>query len=503
MERLARTLTLLALAAPPASAQSYGSWSYGGGGGTTCTPAEQAFCMCPSAKPYCWATWMGGDGWCYATATSSDYSNTCAGCCTHHDNTTVASPPPAFPPLPPWRPPLPGIPANVEFCVIEDSGFCGNSGTGKTRAGGSNPESVYECWQLCKASTPGLVAVDFWPNSYYGGTPADPICFCQTSCTASDWIDMTQYGTPTWHFLHLAVLPDKLPASAAPAPNGQSTCGSSGSGGSSGSSSGCQDSATYADPEYSSTCAEWAGYDCNGYAYSADLMANCPVACAVPCTSAPPPPPRCGLQDATYALTASVGFFALAGTGVVTGNQVTFDFNNALNGVATGTWSETPMDTTANMTTFMLTGGQFAGTHVAPTTWAQDCSSAQVTLVTAFGPAAMTMKPLFPPSAPPAPAVALSPPPVASPPLPSPSPPAQQSCVCGTDPTKYSTLGSAVNCFGANDVTNLEVMFGGLPMTDDTRAFYTRCSDYDNDTIFRANDLTNMSNSAHHPNIAV
>jgi len=29
-------------------------------------------------------------------------------------------------------------------------------------------------------------------------------------------------------------------------------------------------------------------------------------------------------------------------------------------------------------------------------------------------------------------------------------------------------------------------------MADDTRAFYTRCSDYDNDGVFRANDLTNM-----------
>jgi len=85
-----------------------------------------------------------------------------------------------------------------------------------------------------------------------------------------------------------------------------------------------------------------------------------------------------------------------------------------------------------------------------------------------------------------------SPPPVVSPPPPAASPPAQQSCACGSDSTKYSTFGSAVNCFGANDVTNLEVMFGGLAMADDTRAFYTRCSDYDNDGVFRANDLTNM-----------
>jgi len=82
-------------------------------------------------------------------------------------------------------------------------------------------------------------------------------------------------------------------------------------------------------------------------------------------------------------------------------------------------------------------------------------------------------------------------PPSPSPPVPSPAQ-QQQSCVCGSDPTKYSTYGSAANCFGANDVTNLEVMFGGLFIADATRAFYTRCADYDNDGTFRANDLTNM-----------
>jgi hypothetical protein len=41
-------------------------------------------------------------------------------------------------------------------------------------------------------------------------------------------------------------------------------------------------------------------------------------------------------------------------------------------------------------------------------------------------------------------------------------------------------------------MTNLEVCYGGLPMADETQAFYRRCSDYDNDGIFRANDLTNM-----------
>eukprot|EP00966_Prymnesium_polylepis_P053159 1230264-Prymnesium_polylepis.1 len=85
-----------------------------------------------------------------------------------------------------------------------------------------------------------------------------------------------------------------------------------------------------------------------------------------------------------------------------------------------------------------------------------------------------------------------------APPIPPPAPLASSpisphdECDCGGDPTKYSTLGSAVNCFGANDVTNLEVMFSGLAVTDETRAFYTLCSDYDNDGVFRANDLTNM-----------
>jgi len=82
--------------------------------------------------------------------------------------------------------------------------------------------------------------------------------------------------------------------------------------------------------------------------------------------------------------------------------------------------------------------------------------------------------------------------------LPSPSPPApssttQQSCVCGSDPTKYSTYNDAQNCFGANDLTNLNVMFAGLTLAAEVKAFYTRCSDYDNDGEFRANDLTNMA----------
>jgi len=88
-------------------------------------------------------------------------------------------------------------------------------------------------------------------------------------------------------------------------------------------------------------------------------------------------------------------------------------------------------------------------------------------------------------------AAASPPPPVVHPPPPSPSP-AQQSCLCGSDATRYSTYGHAMNCFGANDVTNLEVMFSGLTIPADTAAFYQRCSDYDNDGIFRANDLTNI-----------
>jgi len=87
-------------------------------------------------------------------------------------------------------------------------------------------------------------------------------------------------------------------------------------------------------------------------------------------------------------------------------------------------------------------------------------------------------------------------PPSSPPPSPSPPPPplpSLQSCVCGNDPAQYSTFGNdATRCFGANDMTNLEVCYGGLPMADETQAFYRRCSDYDNDGIFRANDLTNM-----------
>jgi len=69
---------------------------------------------------------------------------------------------------------------------------------------------------------------------------------------------------------------------------------------------------------------------------------------------------------------------------------------------------------------------------------------------------------------------------------------AQQACVCPSDPTQYSALGNSLSCFGASDVTNLEAMFSGSQVTDTTRAFYVRCSDYDNNGNFQANDLTNM-----------
>jgi len=91
--------------------------------------------------------------------------------------------------------------------------------------------------------------------------------------------------------------------------------------------------------------------------------------------------------------------------------------------------------------------------------------------------------------------VAGCPPPPPCPPPPSAPPPAtppQQSCLCGATPPKYSTLGNANVCFGANDVTNLEVMFAAVPVTDDMRSFYIRCSDYDNNGQFAANDLTDM-----------
>ena len=70
--------------------------------------------------------------------------------------------------------------------------------------------------------------------------------------------------------------------------------------------------------------------------------------------------------------------------------------------------------------------------------------------------------------------------------------PALQSCVCGSDAAKYATLGDPTACFGANDVTNLEILFGGLATTAAMRTFYARCADYDGSGVFQANDLTNM-----------
>ena len=36
------------------------------------------------------------------------------------------------------------------------------------------------------------------------------------------------------------------------------------------------------------------------------------------------------------------------------------------------------------------------------------------------------------------------------------------------------------------------MFFSGMALPDRLRDFYARCSDYDNDGAFRANDLTNM-----------
>jgi len=37
------------------------------------------------------------------------------------------------------------------------------------------------------------------------------------------------------------------------------------------------------------------------------------------------------------------------------------------------------------------------------------------------------------------------------------------------------------------------MLFSGMALPERLRAFYARCSDYDNDGAFRANDLTNMN----------
>jgi len=84
------------------------------------------------------------------------------------------------------------------------------------------------------------------------------------------------------------------------------------------------------------------------------------------------------------------------------------------------------------------------------------------------------------------------PPPAIPSPPPPPAAPPPQTCVCGIDPASYSTFGNAMACFGANDVTNLEYMFANLPLSAEANAFYTRCSDYDGNGAFQANDLTDI-----------
>ncbi|KAH8043479.1 hypothetical protein JL722_15188 [Aureococcus anophagefferens] len=54
----------------------------------------------------------------------------------------------------------------------------------------------------------------------------------------------------------------------------------------------CVDSATYADPVYGDGCAAWAGADCSGRAFSAELVANCTAACGGCAPSAAPTAPR-------------------------------------------------------------------------------------------------------------------------------------------------------------------------------------------------------------------
>jgi len=98
-----------------------------------------------------------------------------------------------------------------------------------------------------------------------------------------------------------------------------------------------------------------------------------------------------------------------------------------------------------------------------------------------------------PPSPPPPPVHSSPPPP--SPPPPAPSPPTTgvQSCSCAIDSTRYATYDDLTRCFGANDLTNLNVLFVQLAQPAAVIEFYSRCADYDNDGAFRANDLTNMN----------
>jgi len=65
--------------------------------------------------------------------------------------------------------------------------------------------------------------------------------------------------------------------------------------------------------------------------------------------------------------------------------------------------------------------------------------------------------------------------------------------VCGVNPTSYSSYNDLARCFGANDLTNLNVIFAGMAQPAPVSAFYSRCADYDDDGVFRANDLTNMN----------
>jgi len=75
---------------------------------------------------------------------------------------------------------------------------------------------------------------------------------------------------------------------------------------------------------------------------------------------------------------------------------------------------------------------------------------------------------------------------------PSPPAPVGSSCVCGSSPTEYATFNDPLRCFGAADLTNVEVMYSGVIVSQAVIAFYTLCADYDNDGAIRANDLTNM-----------
>lgn len=59
----------------------------------------------------------------------------------------------------------------------------------------------------------------------------------------------------------------------------------------------CLDDATYRDPQFGDSCSGWAIYVCNGFDFSAGLIAACPVSCGTctgtptPTPTPPPPPP--------------------------------------------------------------------------------------------------------------------------------------------------------------------------------------------------------------------